>query len=164
MERRYQGRWDVNMFAYYIWTLKRKVVQKGMGRYRNPCIGPSRIKEQDIHFFEVMSERQPDRVKATWIRNQRPQKRIEIFSSSGRQDLFFVCFTYFFCWNLWLHSYKSKLVGITKFLTLLLTSKELLINDKCFGNDWFRMSLKFFSRKYVGESVIRSFLLISFPR
>ena len=36
MERRYQGKWDVNMLADYCWTLQREVVQKEVKRHRNP--------------------------------------------------------------------------------------------------------------------------------
>ena len=36
MERRYQGRWDVNMMADFCWCLKREVVQKEKKRKRNP--------------------------------------------------------------------------------------------------------------------------------
>jgi len=36
MERRYQGRWDVNMMADYCWTLKREGVRRGIKRKRNP--------------------------------------------------------------------------------------------------------------------------------
>ena len=35
MERRYQGRWDVNMMADYCWMLKRDT-EKGIKRVRNP--------------------------------------------------------------------------------------------------------------------------------
>ena len=36
MERRYQGKWDVNMLADYCWTLQREDAQKGVKRKRNP--------------------------------------------------------------------------------------------------------------------------------
>ena len=36
MERRYQGRWDVNMMADYCWALKRETNMQGKKRKRNP--------------------------------------------------------------------------------------------------------------------------------
>ncbi|EZA51540.1 hypothetical protein X777_09787 [Ooceraea biroi] len=36
MERRYQGRWDINMVADFCWMLKRESVVKGRKRKRNP--------------------------------------------------------------------------------------------------------------------------------
>lgn len=36
MERRYHGRWDVNMLTDYCWTLQREDAEKGVKRKRNP--------------------------------------------------------------------------------------------------------------------------------
>ena len=36
MERRYQGRWDINMMADFCWMLKRDTETKGKKRKRNP--------------------------------------------------------------------------------------------------------------------------------
>ena len=36
MENRYQGKWDVNMMAYFCWMLKRDTVSKRKKRKRNP--------------------------------------------------------------------------------------------------------------------------------
>ncbi|XP_019697397.1 uncharacterized protein LOC109503938 [Harpegnathos saltator] len=36
IERRYQGRWDINIMADFCWMLKRKTRTKGQKRHRNP--------------------------------------------------------------------------------------------------------------------------------
>jgi len=36
MERRYQGRWDINMMADFCWMLKRESTVDGKKRKRNP--------------------------------------------------------------------------------------------------------------------------------
>lgn len=36
MERRYQGRWDINMMADFCWMLKRETKTKGQKRHRHP--------------------------------------------------------------------------------------------------------------------------------
>ena len=36
MERRYQGRWDVNMMADFCWMLKKEVSLRGKKRKRKP--------------------------------------------------------------------------------------------------------------------------------
>lgn len=54
MERRYQGRWDINMMADYCWTLKRENVRQGIKRKRKPLhrsFESKRVRYYDIRYF-----------------------------------------------------------------------------------------------------------------
>lgn len=52
IERRYQGRWDVNMMADYCWLLKRETVETGKERSRQPSHRTFESKRKRYHRSE----------------------------------------------------------------------------------------------------------------